>query len=80
MKLAVIWSAEGRDEKGVPVRDPGSITYSAAIESVAQGYFQAEESAFASRVNREAERRGYDQVPSQVVLGDGAVWRSWPGF
>jgi hypothetical protein len=31
-KLVTIWSAESRDEEGKPVRDPGSITYSAAIE------------------------------------------------
>jgi hypothetical protein len=30
-----VWSAEGRDEQGVPVRDEGSVTYSAAIESAA---------------------------------------------
>jgi hypothetical protein len=34
-KLVTIWTAESRDEEGQPVRDPGSITYSAAIESAA---------------------------------------------
>ena len=34
-KLVIAWSAESRDEEGLPVRDPGSITYSAAIESAA---------------------------------------------
>ena len=34
-KLVTIWTAESRDEEGKPVRDPGSITYSAAIESAA---------------------------------------------
>jgi len=35
VKLVTVWSAEGRDEKGTPVRDNGSVTYSAAIESAA---------------------------------------------
>ena len=35
VKLCTVWSAEGRDEKGVAVRDHGSITYSAGIESAA---------------------------------------------
>lgn len=33
VKLVAIWSAEGLDHEGTPVRDAGSITYSAAIES-----------------------------------------------
>ena len=36
VKLVTIWSAEGRDKEGTPVRDAGSITYSAAIESAAR--------------------------------------------
>ena len=35
VKLCTVWSAEGRDEEGTPVRDEGSVTYSAAIESAA---------------------------------------------
>ena len=35
VKLVTIWSAEGRDKKGTPVRDLGSTSYSAAIESAA---------------------------------------------
>ena len=34
-KLVTVWNAESRDEEGKPVRDPGSVTYSAAIESAA---------------------------------------------
>jgi hypothetical protein len=30
-KLVTIWTAESRDEEGQPVRDPGSITYSAMV-------------------------------------------------
>lgn len=36
VKLVTVWSAEGRDQQGIPVRDAGSISYSAAIESAAQ--------------------------------------------
>ena len=35
VKLVTIWSAEARDKEGTPVRDPGSVSYSAAIESAA---------------------------------------------
>ena len=35
VKLCTLWSAEGRDAEGIPVRDKGSISYSAAIESAA---------------------------------------------
>src|SRR2546430_749204 len=34
-KLVTIWTAEARDAEGKAVRDAGSITYSAAIESAA---------------------------------------------
>ncbi len=73
MKLCLIWSAEGRDENGTPVRDLGSITYSAAIESAAiqPG---AHLSEFGERVDREATRRRFNDAPRQVVLGDGAAW------
>ena len=58
-KIAVVWSAETPDKDGRPVRDPGSATYNAAIETIAI---------------REAERRGFDKAARQVVLGDGATW------
>jgi hypothetical protein len=35
VKLVTVWSAEGRDKDSTPVRDEGSISYSAAIESAA---------------------------------------------
>src|SRR5437867_4330526 len=74
VKLVSVWSAEGRDEEGIPVRDPGSVTYSAAIESAASRDTDPEVSEFAKRAAREAARRGFDQAPRRVVLGDGAVW------
>lgn len=74
VKLVTVWSAEGRDKDGTPVRDEGSITYSAAIESAAQPDTKETPSAFAARVEREATRRGFDRAARQAVLGDGAKW------
>ena len=74
VKLVTAWSAEGRDQEGIPVRDPGSVTYSAAIESAASRYNDELPSAFSQRVYREAQRRGFNQAKRRVVLGDGAPW------
>ena len=74
VKLVTVWSAEGRDEEGTPVRDEGSVTYSAAIESAAQRDTDEAPSEFAARVLREAKRRGFDRAPRKAVLGDGAKW------
>ncbi len=74
VKLVTVWSAEGRDKKGIPVRDHGSVSYSAAIESAATRDTDKEVSEFAKRATREATRRGFDQAPRRVVLGDGAPW------
>lgn len=74
VKLCTVWSAEGRDEDGVPVRDAGSVSYSAAIERAATRDTDQTGSAFAQRVEREARRRGFDRAPRRAVLGDGALW------
>lgn len=74
VKLVTIWSAEGRDKEGTPVRDKGSISYSAAIESAAQRDTDKAPSEFASRVEREATRRCFEHAARRVVLGDGAKW------
>jgi hypothetical protein len=74
VKLVTVWTAEGRDHEGTPVRDAGSVTYSAALESAATRDTDAAPSEFAQRVQREARRRGFDQAPRQAVLGDGAAW------
>ena len=74
VKLVTVWSAEKRDKKGIPVRDPGSISYSAAIESAAQKDTDDTPSQFAARVQREAIRRSFDHATRRVVLGDGAKW------
>jgi hypothetical protein len=74
VKLVTIWSAEGRDSEGTPVRDAGSVSYSAAIESAAQKDTDTAPSEFAARVEREATRRGFARAKRQAVLGDGAKW------
>jgi len=74
VKLCTIWTAEGRDAEGVPVRDAGSVSYSAAIERAATRDTDPTTSAFAQRVEREAIRRGFDRARRQAVLGDGAAW------
>jgi transposase len=73
-KVVTMWTAESRDDEDNPVRDPGSITYSAAIESAAALDTSPERSEFAERVLREATRRGFTEASRCVVLGDGSAW------
>ena len=74
-KLVAVWAAatdaHGRE---LPEREPGSVSYSAAVESAATRDVDAELSPFARRVAREARRRGFDRADRRVVLGDGAPW------
>jgi hypothetical protein len=74
VKLCTVWSAESRDAEGHPVRDEGSVTYSAAIESAASADTDPQGSEFAQRVWREAQRRRFEPASHRVVLGDGAPW------
>ena len=74
VKLVTVWTAEKRDEEGQPTRDPGSVTYSAAIESAATRDTDTDPAEFVTRVVREATRRGFDQANRRAVLGDGALW------
>src|SRR5216683_8204524 len=74
VKLCTIWSAESLDEEGTPIRDAGSVTYSAALESASALDTAAARAPFAQRVGREALRRRFEQALHQVVLGDGAPW------
>ena len=73
-KIVAVWSAEARDRDGHPVRDPGSATYSAAIETIASRDTDPDPAPFARRALREAARRGFHDAPRRVVLGDGAAW------
>ncbi|MCL4485488.1 MAG: ISKra4 family transposase [Nitrospirae bacterium] len=74
VKLCVVWSAETTDDQGIPVRDEGSASYTAAIESAASPDTGQGPSDFAARVLREASRRRFDHVVRQVVVADGAPW------
>lgn len=74
VKLCTVWSAESFDSEGVPVRDEGSVTYSAAIESAFFPDLAKQRSPFAQRVWREAQRRRFTQAERRVTLGDGAIW------
>ncbi len=74
VKLATLWTAEGRDKAGRPVRDRGSVSYNAAVESAASRDTDPLPSAFAQRAYREAQRRGFDTAARRVVIGDGARW------
>lgn len=74
VKLCTDWSAESRDDKGSPVRDLGSVTYSAAIESAASRGTDELPPELAQRAVREATRRGFDRAKRQVVIGNGARW------
>jgi hypothetical protein len=74
-KLVTIWTAESPDEQGhQPVRDPGSITYSAAVESAATLDASLDLSEFAARVHRKASRRGFTEAQCPPVWGDGSAW------
>ena len=73
-KVVTAWTAESRDDQGKPMRDPGSVTYSAAIESAAAGDANPDRSDFAERVLREATRRSFTKASRCVVLGDGSAW------
>jgi len=61
------------DGAGGPMRDPGSITYTAAIESAAALDTSPPRSDLAQRVWREAARRGCTEAARCVVLGDGSL-------
>ena len=74
VKLVCVWTAESKDKEGNPIRDKGSVSYNAAIESAAYVEKDESPSEFALRVEREARRTGFENAPRQVIIGDGAKW------
>jgi hypothetical protein len=64
-KLGGVFTQTTWDEEGFALRDPGSTTYVAAIET-------AEE--FGKRIYLEAWKRGWGRALKKVVIGDGAEW------
>ena len=70
LKLAAVWSAEEHNSQDVLERDPGPVSYTSAVESIATRDTDMALSRFARRILRELERRGFDDVERSVVLGD----------
>ena len=72
------WSPCGRPKgatnRAGPSATPGSVSYNAAVESAASRDTDPQPAAFAQRVHREAQRRGFDTAARRVVVGDGAPW------
>lgn len=64
-KLGCVFTQTKRDEKGRPIRDPTSTTFTGAIEPAA---------VFGTRIYCEAVRRGLFAAMCVVVLTDGAEW------
>jgi hypothetical protein len=65
VKLGCVFTQTIWDDKGYPIRDPDSTTYTGAIEN-------AEE--FGKRIYLEAWKRGWSRAETKVVMGDGADW------
>jgi hypothetical protein len=62
VKLGCVFTQTGLDEKGRPVRDEASTTYTGAIETAEN---------FGRRMYTEAVQRGWDHAKVRVILGDG---------
>ena len=65
VKLGCVFHQTATDDKGRPIRDPASTTYTGAIETA---------ELFGRRLYAEAYERGWDRAKKKVVLGDGAEW------
>ena len=65
VKLGCVFTQTGWDEEGFAIRDPGSTTYTGAIEHAQQ---------FGKRLYVEACKRGWSRAEKKVVIGDGAEW------
>ncbi len=64
-KLGCVFTQNSWDQEGFAVRDPGSTTYTGAIENAEQ---------FGKRLYLEAWKRGWSRAGKKVVIGDGAEW------
>jgi len=65
VKFGCVFTQTGWDDEGYAVRDPGSTTYTGAIETASE---------FGSRIYLEAWNRGWTRAEKKVVIGDGAQW------
>jgi hypothetical protein len=64
-KLGCIFTQTSTDKEGRPIRDEQSTSYIGAIEPADE---------FATRLYKEANRRGMDRAGEVCVIGDGALW------
>jgi hypothetical protein len=65
VKFGCVFTQTGWDDEGHAIRDPGSTTYTGAIETASQ---------FGRRIYLEAWNRGWTRAEKKVVIGDGAEW------
>jgi hypothetical protein len=65
VKMGCVFTQTHRDEKGDPIRDPGSTTYVANFKEAAD---------FGADLLAEARYRGLGKARQRVILGDGALW------
>jgi len=65
VKLGCVFTQTTWDKEGYAIRDPGSTTYTGAIETAQE---------FGKRLYLEAWNRGWSRAEKKVVLGDGAEW------
>lgn len=65
VKIGCVFTQTGVNEKGEPIRDANSTTFSGAIENA---------ETFGMRIFTEAQRRGMARAKKVVVLSDGAEW------
>src|ERR1051326_4425958 len=61
VKLGCVFTQTTQDEEGFPVRDPGSTTYTGAIETAAE---------FGKRLYAQAQNRGWSRALKKVIMGD----------
>jgi hypothetical protein len=64
-KLGCLFTQTGVDKEGRPIRDEQSTSYIGAIETADD---------FATRLYKEAMRRGLERAREVCVIGDGALW------
>jgi len=64
-KLGCVFTQQGVDEEGWPLRDPDSTSYVATLQNA---------SAFGGLLRQEGARRGLASAVQVVFLGDGAAW------
>jgi hypothetical protein len=65
VKLGCVFTQTSYDQEGFAIRDPGSTTYTGAIETA---------EPFGKRLYAEAQNRGWSRAIKKVIMGDGAEW------